>query len=62
MFLQAQAIMADVAPPLETAVKKVIPAVEAPAKEVTPSTLQFAPRKIDPKFDREWYVDSKVLR
>jgi len=30
--------------------------------EVTPSVVQSTPLKIDPKFDREWYVDSSVLR
>jgi hypothetical protein len=55
IMFQAQAVMADAAP----SVKAV---VAASPEGVTPAAIQSAPRKIDPKFDREWYVDSKVLR
>lgn len=31
-------------------------------QEITPAVLQATPTQVDPKFNREWYIDSKVLR
>lgn len=35
---------------------------QAVMEEVTPAALEATSVNIDPKFDREWYVDSTVLR